>query len=623
MLATISLAHSVLAPRAYARAPRGPRVPRRVHRAIRDCWPNSTTRRNSSRGSNAAADDVTANAVDAATDVSALLLVGFHPDEIQPLTELVGSIAAELELTQEIGVALVNRKSLDKTFAALLEGDDDDDDDEEEEETTEEEYGDDDEDTSEAADGMDDLEDLDASFDGYEVRPGDWAEESFFETNPAAAAALLPPAVRCVLLRGDGAKALMPHLRWEMQSAGFDPAVFGAFTASNADATIATVATNVVRAHERHWRLSGDPPPVAGTDDVSAESTPLSPYAEEASSQALWATTTAWTGEEGWRASDAVPVMNVLVDAATVPDPSPFGGSVSATDCFRSDASAVVALDGVVGEDLRSALLDAITEPGWDHATSASPPTPMWDRATDDGINGTEEDEDEDSPAGTFRPAPGSWGLTEEGLRQVASAPATQVFLSRIQALYPEYHVRTMPADALEPDGIPGGMGGGSRITTAVGNAAVYGDDFKWHIDMDPCALSPSSPFAERYGLYVNRSAGRPLFVSALVYLNGPGWTPDMNAETLVLDPGTGTGVFIRPAPGRVLLMDQDVTHRVSTPSAGAKVPRYSLVLKLCFYPKNPEERPRLPRAEWGRPATFGTARGLSSPFAERDGYPE
>ena len=200
-----------------------------------------------------------------------MLLVGFHPDEIQPLTELVGSIAAELELTQEIGVALVNRKSLDKTFAALLEGDDDDDDDEEEEETTEEEYGDDDEDTSEAADGMDDLEeqDLDASFDGYEVRPGDWAEESFFETNPAAAAALLPPAVRCVLLRGDGAKALMPHLRWEMQSAGFDPAVFGAFTASNADATIATVATNVVRAHERHWRLSGDPPPVAGTDDVS------------------------------------------------------------------------------------------------------------------------------------------------------------------------------------------------------------------------------------------------------------------------------------------------------------------------------------------------------------------
>jgi probable phosphoglycerate mutase len=130
-------------------------------------------------------------------------------------------------------------------------------------------------------------------------------------------------------------------------------------------------------------------------------------------------------------------------------------------------------------------------------------------------------------------------------------------------------------------------------------------------------ALPPSSPFAERYGTYVNRSVGRPLFVSALVYLNAAGWTADMNAETLVLDPGTGTGVFVRPTPGRVLLMDQDALHRVSTPSQGAGVPRYSLVLKLCFYPKHPEARPRLSRPEWGRPVNFGTARGLSSPFAD------
>jgi len=36
-------------------------------------------------------------------------------------------------------------------------------------------------------------------------------------------------------------------------------------------------------------------------------------------------------------------------------------------------------------------------------------------------------------------------------------------------------------------------------------------------------SLEPTSPFAERFGQYVNRSVGRPLFVSALVYLNGPG----------------------------------------------------------------------------------------------------
>ena len=45
-----------------------------------------------------------------------------------------------------------------------------------------------------------------------------------------------------------------------------------------------------------------------------------------------------------------------------------------------------------------------------------------------------------------------------------------------------------MPADALEPDGVAGASPGssGRRIATAVANAAVYGDDFKWHLDADP-----------------------------------------------------------------------------------------------------------------------------------------
>ena len=303
---------------------------------------------------------------------------------------------------------------------------------------------------------------------------------------------ILPPAARCVLLRGDGAKALMPHLRWEMQSAGFEPAIFGAFTANNQDATIAKVASNVVEAHERHWRLSGDP----GSDANVQE--PTSPYAETPSSKALWATNTAWEGEEAWSPASAVPVLNVVTDAATVPDPPPFGVG----DYFREDATAIVALDGVVGESLRGALLDAVTEPGWDHANAASPPTPKWDRSMTDGINGkTEEDSEEDPEEiliglqsgsyGTFRPAPGSWGLTESALADVVSHPATATFLSRIAALYPDYHVRTMPADALEPDGVPGTSPGssGRRIATAVANAAVYGDDFKWHLDADPVSF--------------------------------------------------------------------------------------------------------------------------------------
>ena len=487
--ATSSLAHRVFAPRAFARPPRGP-DPR--PNPIRQSPRKATTPR-LARLPNAAADRTTTETVASAADVSALLLVGFHPDEIQPLTELVGSIAAELDLAQEIGVALVNRKSLNKTFASLLEDDDeeeDDEEDEEEEEEEDEEKGD----VSNAADGMDDWddEDLDASFDGYEVHPGDWSpddDESDDDDSLPPLSNILPPAARCVLLRGDGAKALMPHLRWEMQSAGFEPAVFGAFTAATQDATIARVASNVVEAHERHWRLSGDPESPANAKE------PESPYAETPSSEALWATNTAWEGEEGWSPDDAVPVLNVVTDAATVPDPPPFGVG----DYFREDATAIVALDGVVGESLRGALLDAVTEPGWDHANAASPPTPKWDRSMTDGINGkTEEDSEEDPEEiliglqsgsyGTFRPAPGSWGLTESALADVVSHPATATFLSRIAALYPDYHVRTMPADALEPDGVPGTSPGssGRRIATAVANAAVYGDDFKWHLDADP-----------------------------------------------------------------------------------------------------------------------------------------
>jgi len=53
---------------------------------------------------------------------------------------------------------------------------------------------------------------------------------------------------------------------------------------------------------------------------------------------------------------------------------------------------------------------------------------------------------------------------------------------------------------------------------------------------------------------------GKPLFISALVYLNSS-WPMEHDAETLAVDIDTDTGVFIRPRPGRVVLMDQ-VSHR-------------------------------------------------------------
>jgi hypothetical protein len=54
----------------------------------------------------------------------------------------------------------------------------------------------------------------------------------------------------------------------------------------------------------------------------------------------------------------------------------------------------------------------------------------------------------------------------------------------------------------------------------------------------------------EHSGYYYNREAGRPLFVTLMVYLN-PDWEEAWFAETLFADPETGTGVFVQPRFGR------------------------------------------------------------------------
>eukprot|EP00908_Phaeocystis_cordata_P026801 Transcript_9308.p2 GENE.Transcript_9308~~Transcript_9308.p2 ORF type:complete len:84 (-),score=9.88 Transcript_9308:207-458(-) len=61
--------------------------------------------------------------------------------------------------------------------------------------------------------------------------------------------------------------------------------------------------------------------------------------------------------------------------------------------------------------------------------------------------------------------------------------------------------------------------------------------------------------------------------------------------------------------------MHQDVLHRVSTPSMLARRPRYSLVWKLLFVPRQPSpERPEtICRAEWGEPSVIGAPRRASA----------
>ena len=579
---------SAFRPAALARAPARRRDPRARPSGAPRANPHRARGRTTANSFTDDVDDVP-QWLDGAPE-GAVFLFGFHPSEVTPLASLIGALAEEMEVTaaDAMRVAFVSGDALGVSAEALL--------------------------------GEEEPPALDQRPDPDDVR--------------------LPPAARCVLLRGDAARALMPDLRFEMYSAGCAPCVFGTFTESNAGQPLGKIAAGLVGAFETYWDLPGDPAErraggsirVNGEGDFTGDGTGDGDVAGTAAATRPpeWATSTSWPGEEDWTPANATVALAVTMDRATVFDPpvsweayvdenGDGDGDENGDDAppVRSDVSAVVSLDGVVGDELRAALLDAATEPGWPHATAESPPTPKWARETNDGI-GAEASRDPDGPQ--LRVPPTSWGLTETALEEIAESAPVRAFLARVGALYPEYHVRTMPADALEPDGIPGAMsaardGGESRVAVAVANAAVHGDDFKWHLDMDPADLDPTSPFAERYGVYVNRARARPLFVSALVYLNGPApWTPDLDAETLFLDPGTATGVFVRPAPGRVLLMDQDVLHRVSAPSRSARVPRYSLVLKLCFYPKDPEARPSILRPEWGEPIAFGTAGGRRAP---------
>jgi len=52
----------------------------------------------------------------------------------------------------------------------------------------------------------------------------------------------------------------------------------------------------------------------------------------------------------------------------------------------------------------------------------------------------------------------------------------------------------------------------------------------------------------------------------------------------------------------------QDVLHRLSAPSPSAGRPRFSLVWKLLFVPRSPDQAACLARREWGAPTSFATA---------------
>eukprot|EP00051_Salpingoeca_urceolata_P019483 m.285193 g.285193 ORF g.285193 m.285193 type:complete len:372 (-) comp19430_c6_seq14:237-1352(-) len=272
-----------------------------------------------------------------------------------------------------------------------------------------------------------------------------------------------------------------------------------------------------------------------------------------------------------WDASLVRVGLNVRLDGARVPLRD---DRVST----RVDKSHLVVLDNFFSEDQRQGLMAILEPPDW--VPTKGPDPARWERKTCDSSG-----------------LPPTWGLKPMNIRALTSSPPRAVLeiQSRLAALYPEFDIFHMP-DYSVVDKAPGGVAADPFIA----NAPVYGDCFQWHFDADPLLIPAHG--------HTNREPGRSYFVTLLLYPN-QSWPRAWDAETLFLDLESDTGVFVRPKPYRAVLMDQDVTHRLCTPSMQASGrPRYSLVWKLIFRPRDRTRDCSIARPEWGAPIDFGTA---------------
>eukprot|EP00892_Ulva_mutabilis_P002808 jgi/Ulvmu1/12528/UM090_0015.1 len=292
--------------------------------------------------------------------------------------------------------------------------------------------------------------------------------------------------------------------------------------------------------------------------------------------------------ETEWQPSSITVPLQMELDACFVPS--------SASGHLRVDVANVVVIDGLMDDHLRQALLELLSE---DEFASA-PPGELWEQRTiDDASN----------------PQP-SWGLKDSQLLLLKNKWAAVELHSRLQLVYPNVSFFHMPADAMQapttskPDTQQNQAVHG-LCEQFVANAAVSGNQFLWHVDADPSNIPPDSDWASKMGLYANREPSQPRFVSLIAYLNSQ-WQLNEHAETLFLDSATDTGAFVRPKPGRVVIMDQDVLHRASAPASAAGRPRYSLVWKLLAC-ASPPLRPSSTNARPERSLAARAAQTLSA----------
>ena len=298
-----------------------------------------------------------------------------------------------------------------------------------------------------------------------------------------------------------------------------------------------------------------------------------------------------------WDVKEARPVINALIDGATIDG--------------RRDCSAVVALDGVVDEPLRASLLSLLHSPGWDPEAGADPTCWGSGLFRDTLVDESGLSSDHADPAVASVGA--GVGLREERLFALCAEPPEgttpapiEELQARLTALFEAANQGSAGVDVCRmPPAVLGPC-----VTPLAANAPIAADGdacYHYHIDADP-ALLPPSPFTDVFGRYTNRAPGKPRFVTALIYLS-PEWRSRWGAPTRMLDPPTGQVLTVEPAPGRVCIMDQDISHSVTAPSVEAgDRPRYSLVLKLILHPRSNGDVPQIAIHDWGDATAIGSA---------------
>mmetsp|Transcript_5201 Transcript_5201/g.9125 ORF Transcript_5201/g.9125 Transcript_5201/m.9125 type:complete len:574 (-) Transcript_5201:48-1769(-) len=271
-----------------------------------------------------------------------------------------------------------------------------------------------------------------------------------------------------------------------------------------------------------------------------------------------------------------VPSIHVEMDGAMVESPD--------SNDPVWDTSSILVFDDLISDDLRQRLLDVVLgkdkpqiDTNWDDVHNG--PDPMiWERGgylDSPDMNGQDNEADEDNDEGPC------WGLREEALLELCAEgddtpDAIREFESQVLTpLFRDFCVTRLPEAVL-----------GASVTPLTANAPTCKDVFDYHIDADP-NQAPPSPWTDVFGRYPNRMAGKPRFISCLLYLNSDWNVDEYGAPTRFIDPPTGETHDVTPRSGRCLIMDQDMRHTVVAPNKPAgPQPRYSLVWKLILHPK-------------------------------------